>query len=148
MTRLLLPLTALFLLLAGELRAECANFDVERELANIPIVVRGVVEESTPLEKLGKCWVGNGSTDCKYSFTVRITERYKGEVPAQRLSFSYGYWVGCPGVDTYSVGEERIWMLKSATAGVGELYGNNCGRGSLHPDDSRRRDKLLKLLGR
>ncbi len=90
----------------------------------------------------------NQRADCRYSFKIRIREVLKGSAPSETLKFEYRYWVGCPGVDTFNVGDERYWLLDSAGGPDGKLHGNSCSFGSISLDDANKVIELNSHLGR
>ena len=48
------------------------------------------------------------------------------------ISFAYQYWIGCPGVDTFHTGEQKVFFVQEHSPnGKAKLYGESCGFGSM-----------------
>ncbi len=122
----------LFLLLMFSIpiaHAECMEVRLPDQYAKAAVVARGKVIASSEVNALLTC--ANGKDEpCNYKFTVQIDEVYKGSVPTPKLNFEYKFWIGCPGVDTFPVGTERIWFISEAVSeGNSTLLGNSCRAG-------------------
>ena len=121
--KLLSLLTLSVLTYAASAQAECAYFDFYQNLDSIPIIVQARVSNS-----IVPICSSYGDPDCTYTFSAEVIEVLKGELLTANLSFSYKYWRGCPGVDTFQNGTEYIFSLTQNDDGTIQLLGNSCGR--------------------
>jgi hypothetical protein len=116
------------LLLNREAVARCPSFDLVKASKDIPILVRGKVIQSKDVKMPDGCPDNDPTSECLYRFTVDVVEILKGEVNSDSLHFSYAFWTGCPGVDTFQEGEERIFAVSwIGPNGQSELFGKSCG---------------------
>lgn len=118
-----------------------------------PIFIRGVVDESTPINELDECVKQNQGlpvgkrSRCNYSFSATVMEVYKGETQAKKLLFNYAYWNGCPGTVTFNPGEEWIFALKSVNQdGKAELYSTACGGHGVEAKEKKLVRKLMQII--
>ncbi len=119
-------------------------FQIDPGLAEVPIVAVGTVIASTEQTTLNEC-LGRGQDKCRYAFTVKISKILKGKIINKTLDFELGYWRGCPGVDTYKIGEEMIWLIDSAsTVSLSKLHGVSCGRGAQPLSELSKVEAVLK----
>ncbi len=114
----------LVLCTASAVKADCLYFDFYGSLESLPTLVHvRVIDSDVP-----SC---NSFRDdsCKYRFSADVLNVLKGDVKSERLQFSYNYWLGCPGVDTFEIDKEYIFAIKEyRTDGTAELHGVNCGQ--------------------
>lgn len=116
-------LAILILIIADSANAECAYFDFYGNLDSLPNIAHVRVRNSV----IPSC-SGTRGENCEYSFTAEVIEVLKGKLNSKTLHFSYDYWLGCPGVDTFENGENYIFAIKeSESTGTAILNGVNCG---------------------
>lgn len=131
--------------------AECLAHDVVQSANQIPYFIRGKVTASSNIDDLLKCLSHRNDSDsntCLYRFEVVVLESLKGDIQHSTLRFEYPFWVGCPGVDTFEVGEERVFAIGGILpVGQASLMGNSCAAHGFPTSDHVRLEKLRAQLG-
>jgi len=85
---------------------------------------------------------------CSYEFEVTVIEVFKGTLDTKRLRFASPDILGCPGADTFSVGDDYIFAIQSIdSAGNARLAYHACGHSGFPASSKERMRKLVDKLG-
>lgn len=130
--------------------AECIFFDLVGSADKITYFVHARVIQTSTEDTLTDCITKEGNdpnSGCKYSFEVSVLDIFKGTFEPRKLRFEYPFWIGCPGVETFSVGEEHVFAIQSIdVSGKASLVHHSCGSHGIPMSETERVAELMKKL--